>query len=35
LSEKFSRRGLDYFGRMMDLEERLSALLGCKLDVIC
>ena len=34
LGEGFSRRGLDYVGRMMDLEERLSRLLGCKVDVI-
>lgn len=34
LGEGFSRRGLDYVGRMMDLEERLSRLLGCKADVI-
>ncbi len=33
LSENFSRGGFDYFGRMDELE-RLSAILGCKVDVI-
>jgi predicted nucleotidyltransferase len=34
LNEGFSRRGLDYIGRLDDLEQRLSGILGCKVDVI-
>lgn len=34
LGENFSRRGLDYVGRIMALEERLSRMLGCRVDVI-
>jgi len=34
LGRGFSDRGLDYFGRLNDLEERLSKILGCKVDVV-
>ena len=34
LAENFSKPGLDYIGRLEDLERRLSQLLGCKVDVI-
>jgi len=34
LGAKFSRGGLDYFGRLEDLERRLSQLLGCKVDLV-
>ena len=34
LSKDFSRGGFDYFGRLEDLEQRLSSLLGCKVDVV-
>ena len=34
LAESFSRGGLDYFGRLEDLEQHLSRLLGCKVDVV-
>jgi predicted nucleotidyltransferase len=34
LSESFSAPGLRYFGRLSDLEGRLSGILGCKVDVI-
>jgi predicted nucleotidyltransferase len=34
LSERFSRPGLDYVGRLDDLERTLSTILGCKVDVI-
>jgi predicted nucleotidyltransferase len=34
LAESFSRDGLDYFGRLEDLEQHLSRLLGCKVDVV-
>jgi uncharacterized protein len=34
LSENFSTPGLDYFSRLRDLEGRLAAILGCKVDVI-
>jgi predicted nucleotidyltransferase len=34
LAESFSHRGFDYFGRLEDLEQRLSELLGCKVDVV-
>ena len=29
-----SERGLDYIGRLDDLEQRLSGILGCKVDVV-
>lgn len=34
LTENFSMGGLDYFGRMEELEQRLSVILGCKVHVI-
>lgn len=34
LGEDFSHGGFNYFGRMEDLEHRLSQLLNCKVDVI-
>jgi predicted nucleotidyltransferase len=34
LAESFSHGGLDYFGRLEDLEQHLSRLLGCKVDVV-
>jgi hypothetical protein len=34
LGEGFSARGLDYFGRLSEIEGRLSGILGCKVDVI-
>ena len=34
LGERFSVRGLAYFSRLSDLEQRLSGILGCKVDVI-
>jgi hypothetical protein len=34
LGECFSARGLNYFGRLNDLEERLSRVLGCRVDVV-
>ncbi|MGI8743326.1 MAG: nucleotidyltransferase family protein [Bryobacteraceae bacterium] len=34
VSESFSNRGLDYFWRMEQLEQRLSRLLGRKVDVL-
>ena len=34
LSANFSTGGLDYFSRLEELERRLSAILGCKVDVI-
>jgi predicted nucleotidyltransferase len=34
LSEHFSERGLDYFSRMEELEDRLTRMLGCKVDVV-
>ena len=34
LSEDFSRPGLDYFGRLADLEFRLAEILGCEVDVV-
>lgn len=34
LGEDFSAPGLDYLSRLSDLEERLSGILGCKVDVI-
>ena len=34
LSETLSEPGLDYIGRLDDLEHRLSEILGCKVDVV-
>jgi|SRR6478672_2635126 len=34
LSEDFSQGGFDYFARLEDLQRRLSAMLGCRVDVI-
>jgi predicted nucleotidyltransferase len=34
LGGDFSRRGLDYFGRLDELERRITAILGCEVDVI-
>jgi hypothetical protein len=34
LGENFSRGGLDYFGRLEELEQHLSQLLGCRVDVV-
>jgi uncharacterized protein len=34
LAESFSDGGLDYFGRLHDLQERLSVMVGCQVDVI-
>ena len=34
LGQSFSHPGLDYFGRMDELEERLARILGCKVDVV-
>jgi uncharacterized protein len=34
LGENFSTGGFDYFGRLEDLQRRLSDILGCKVDVI-
>ncbi|MDQ2946637.1 MAG: nucleotidyltransferase domain-containing protein [Acidobacteriota bacterium] len=34
LAETFSTGGFDYFGRLDDLEQQLSRLLGCKVDVV-
>jgi predicted nucleotidyltransferase len=34
LGEAFSAPGLNYFSRLSDLEEHLSGILGCKVDVI-
>ena len=34
LAENFSHGGFDYFGRLEDLEQHLSRLLGCKVDVV-
>ena len=34
LAENFSHGGFDYFGRLEDLEQHLSQLLGCKVDVV-
>jgi hypothetical protein len=33
-ASNFSRGGFDYVGRLEDLQRRLSAILGCKVDVI-
>ena len=34
LGESFSAGGFNYFGRLEDLEQRLTRLLGCKVDVV-
>ena len=34
LAENFSVGGFDYFGRLEELEQRLSRMLGCKVDVV-
>ena len=34
LGENFSARGLNYIGRLSQLEGRLSTILGCKVDVV-
>jgi predicted nucleotidyltransferase len=34
LAANFSHGGFDYFGRLEDLEQHLSQLLGCKVDVV-
>jgi predicted nucleotidyltransferase len=34
LAETFSHGGFDYFGRLEDLEQHLSELLGCQVDVV-
>ena len=34
LGESFSHGGFNYFGRLEDLEQWLSQLLGCKVDVV-
>ncbi len=34
LSEGFSRGGFDYFGRLEALEQALSHMLGCQVDVV-
>ncbi len=34
LGDNFSEPGLDYFSRMDELEDRLTKILGCKVDVI-
>ena len=34
LGENFSKGGLDYFGRLEELEQRLSEILACHVDVI-
>jgi predicted nucleotidyltransferase len=34
LGQSFSARGLDYFSRLEHLEERLSHILGCEVDVV-
>jgi predicted nucleotidyltransferase len=34
LAENFSSGGFNYFGRLADLEQQLSLLLGCKVDVV-
>lgn len=34
LADNFSSGGFDYFGRLDDLEQQLSRLLGCKVDVV-
>lgn len=34
LAESFSSGGFDYFGRLDSLEQQLSLLLGCRVDVV-
>lgn len=34
LAENFSSGGFDYFSRLEELEQQLSRLLGCKVDVV-
>ena len=34
LGDNFSERGLDYISRLDDLEQRLSGILCCKVDVV-
>jgi uncharacterized protein len=34
LDNRFSQGGLDYFWQLEQLQERLSRLLGCKVDVV-
>jgi uncharacterized protein len=34
LGDNFSSGGFDSFGRLNDLEQQLSRLLGCKVDVV-
>jgi predicted nucleotidyltransferase len=34
LGDSFSAPGLHYFGRLSELEGRLSSILGCRVDVI-
>ena len=34
LAENFSHGGFDYFGRLEDLEQHLSQMLGCTVDVV-
>lgn len=34
LSNDFSGHGFDYFSRLEHLKQRLSAILGCRVDVI-
>jgi hypothetical protein len=34
LGDNFSERGLDYISRLDDLEQRLSGILGCQVDVV-
>lgn len=34
LGDGFSRGGFDYFGRLEELEQQLSQLLGCEVDVV-
>ena len=34
LDEGFSQGGLDYFWELQKLQERMSRLLGCKVDVV-
>ena len=34
LGKNFSQGGFQYFGRLESLEEHLSRLLGCKVDVV-
>ena len=34
LAENFSSGGFDYFGRLEELEQQLSRILGCRVDVV-